>query len=352
MAQWMDSIAVNKPQPITIKEVAEEAGVSQMTVSRVLNKQKLVKESTRLKVEAAIAALNYRPNLMARSLAGGKSKLIGLAYYNPSPSYLSALLVSALKRCRDLGHHLVIEDLSDIEGDLDTSLIVKRLSSIRLNGLILAPPLSNNLTLLGLLKDMGIPVVALSFRDEESVHSSVAFDDVAAAFEMTELLITKGHRRIGFIRGPVEHPSSLQRQAGFEKALEKHGIPVDPNLMFQGDFTFVSGLELASKMLDTASPPTAVFASNDDMAAGISAGAQRRGLKIPSELSIVGFDDTAIAAAIWPRLTTVRQPIAEMAQNAVDIISEITSRTWNGEQLHVTIDAIEIVERESLTAPK
>ena len=139
---------MSKRQPITIKEVAEEAGVSQMTVSRVLNKQKLVKESTRLRVEAAIAALNYRPNLMARGLAGGKSKLIGLAYYNPSPSYLSALLVSALKECRDLGHHLVIEDLSDIEGVLDNSVIVKRLSSIRLDGLILAPPLSSNLVLL------------------------------------------------------------------------------------------------------------------------------------------------------------------------------------------------------------
>ena len=127
----LDDKKVNKRQPITIKEVAEKAGVSQMTVSRVLNKQKLVKESTRRRVEDAIAVLNYRPNLMARGLAGGNSKLIGLAYYNPSPSYLSALLVSALKHCRDFGHHLVIEDLSDIEDSLDTSAIVKRLSTIR-----------------------------------------------------------------------------------------------------------------------------------------------------------------------------------------------------------------------------
>lgn len=342
---------MSKRQPITIKEVAEEAGVSQMTVSRVLNKQKLVKESTRLRVEAAIASLNYRPNLMARGLAGGKSKLIGLAYYNPSPSYLSALLVSALKECRDLGHHLVIEDLSDIEGVLDNSVIVKRLSSIRLDGLILAPPLSSNLALLKLMQDMGIPVVALSFRDPQSNHSSVAFDDVAAAFTMTELLIEKGHKRIGFIRGPREHPSSPQRQIGYEKALKAHGIPIDKGLIFEGDFTFKSGMQLADKVLDANAPPTAVFASNDDMAAGLIAGTQRRGVKIPSELSIVGFDDTAIAAAIWPRLTTVKQPIAEMAQTAVDMISDITSANWNGQPAHVTIDTIQIVERESLTTP-
>jgi LacI family transcriptional regulator len=339
---------VNKRQPITIKEVAEAAGVSQMTVSRVLNKQKLVKESTRLRVEAAIAALNYRPNLMARGLAGGKSKLIGLAYYNPSPSYLSALLVSALKQCRDLGHHLVIEDLSDIEGDLDNSVIIGRLSSIRLDGLILAPPLSNNQTLLKLMQDMGIPVVALSYRDPGSNHSSVAFDDVAAAFLMTELLIENGHSRIGFIRGPLEHPSARQRQIGYENALKAHDIPVDKSLIFDGDFTFKSGMDLANDVLELKTPPTAIFASNDDMAAGVIAGAQRRGVKVPSELSIVGFDDTAIAAAIWPRLTTVKQPIAEMAQTAVDMISDITSSAWDGEPAHVTIDTIQIIERESL----
>ena len=339
---------MNKRQPITIKEVAEKAGVSQMTVSRVLNKQKLVKESTREKVEAAISALNYRPNLMARGLAGGRSKLIGLAYYNPSPSYLSALLVSALKHCRDLGHHLVIEDLADIENDHDTSAIVERLNTIRLDGLILAPPLSSNRALLSLIKDLGLPTVLLGNRSSIESHSTVIFDDTAAAHRMTDLLVSRGHERIGFISGPIDHPSSGKRQEGYCQALDERGLPVDDALIFQGDFTFRSGMALADKLLDLKQPPTAIFASNDDMAAGVIAAAQRRAIQIPSELSIVGFDDTAIAAAIWPRLTTLHQPIAEMAQAAVEIISQVTSSDWNGQPVHLINDNIQIIERESL----
>ncbi len=344
----LDELKLNKRQPITIKEVAEKAGVSQMTVSRVLNKQKLVKESTRERVEEAIAALHYRPNLMARGLAGGKSKLIGLAYYNPSPSYLSALLVSALKHCRELGHHLVIEDLSDIEDGLDTSAIVKRLSSIRLDGLILTPPLSGNHMMLKLIHEIGIPTVLLGNTTPEASQSSVVFDDAAASYSMTEFLIRQNHRRIGFIRGPAEHPSSQQRQEGYERALATHDIEPDGDLIMEGDFTFKSGMQIADQLLDSAEPPTAIFASNDDMAAGVIAAAQRRAIQIPSQLSVVGFDDTAIAAAIWPRLTTVRQPIAEMAEAAIDIISQITGSDWNGQSINVINDNIQIIERESL----
>ncbi len=342
---------MNKRQPITIKEVAEKAGVSQMTVSRVLNKQKLVKASTRERVEAAIAALNYKPNLMARGLAGGRSKLIGLAYYNPSPSYLSALVVSALKHCRDLGHHLVIEDLSDIEDGLDTTMILKRLSSIQLDGLILAPPLSGNTKLLELMQDIGIPTVLLGSTDDRFKQSSVVFDDRAAAYTMTCHLIDLGHKKIGFIRGPHELPWSRKRQEGYEQALIDKGIQIDKKLILEGDFTFRTGMHRGDDLLELPDRPTAIFASNDDMAAGVIAAAQRRSIQIPKELSVVGFDDTAIAAAIWPRLTTVRQPIAEMAQASVDIISDVTAEGWNGEPVRLVNDSIHIVERESLAPP-
>lgn len=342
---------MNKRQPITIKEVAEKAGVSQMTVSRVLNKQKLVKASTRERVEAAIAALNYRPNLMARGLAGGKSKLIGLAYYNPSPSYLSALLVSALKRCRDLGHHLVIEDLADIDDDADTSAIAKRLSTIRLDGLILAPPLSSNKVLVSLIRDLGLPTVLMGNADAGDQQSTVVFNDAVAGHKMTDLLIESGHKRIGFISGPATHPDSKQREEGYKEALRQHGLKVDPALICEGDFTFRSGMAHGDKLLDLDEPPTAIFAANDDMAAGVVAAAQRRSIQVPGQLSIVGFDDTAIAAAIWPRLTTLHQPIAEMAEAAVDIVSEVTSGEWDGHPIHVVNDTIQIIERESLAPP-
>jgi len=347
----LDERKLNKRQPITIKEVAEKAGVSQMTVSRVLNKQNLVKESTREKVEAAITARNDRPKLMARGLAGGRSKLLGLAYYNPSPSYLSALVVSALKHCRDLGHHLVIEDLSDIEDGLDTAIILKRLSSIQLDGLILAPPLSGNSKLLELIQDIGIPTVLLGSTDSRFKQSSVVFDDAAAAYTMTGHLIELGHTRIGFIRGPHELPWSRMRQEGYEKALVDNGIEIDKALIVEGDFTFRSGMHGGDALLGIQDRPTAIFASNDDMAAGVIAAAQRRAIQIPKELSVVGFDDTAIAAAIWPRLTTVRQPIAEMAQASVDIISNVTAEGWNGQPVRMVNDSIHIIERESLGPP-
>ncbi|WP_300394319.1 LacI family DNA-binding transcriptional regulator [Henriciella sp.] len=339
---------MSKRQPITIKEVAEKAGVSQMTVSRVLNKQKLVKESTRQRVEEAISALNYRPNLMARGLAGGRSKLIGLAYYNPSPSYLSALLVSALKHCRDLGHHLVIEDLADIDDGADTSAIVERLSTIQLDGLILTPPLSGNAALLNLIHELNLPTVLLGNTMAVESQSTVTFDDQAAAHAMTSFLIEKGHERIGLVCGPVQHPSSHQRRDGYVGALAEHGLPVEKELILEGDFTFRSGMDMGDRLLGLDHPPSAIFASNDDMAAGVIAAAQRRSVQVPGELSIVGFDDTAIAAAIWPRLTTVHQPIAEMVEAAIDIISQITSSDWDGKPQHMVNNNIQIVQRESL----
>ncbi|WP_143435530.1 LacI family DNA-binding transcriptional regulator [Henriciella aquimarina] len=341
---------MTKRRPITIKDVAEKAGVSQMTVSRVLNKQTLVKAATREKVEAAIAALNYQPNLMARGLAGGRSKLIGLAYYNPSPSYLSELLVSALKQCRDLGHHLVIEDLSDIEDALDTSAIVERLRTIHLDALILTPPLSGNAALLQLIEGLGIATVLFGNAGGGG-QSSVVFDDAAAAHAMTEHLIAHQHSRIGFVRGPDEHPSSAQRAAGYEKALSEHGLALDEQLVCHGDFTFRSGMAAGEVLLGQTVPPTAIFASNDDMAAGVIAAAHRRGLQVPAQLSVAGFDDTAIAAAIWPPLTTVRQPIAEMAQAAIGLITEVTGEDWDGQPLNRVNDIIRIVERESVGPP-
>ncbi|MCI4645237.1 MAG: LacI family DNA-binding transcriptional regulator [Hyphomonadaceae bacterium] len=340
---------MSKRQNATIKEVAEQAGVSQMTVSRVLNQRSLVKETTRLKVEAAIEALNYRPNMLARGLAGGKSMLIGLVYFNPSSGYLSELLVGALQTCRELGHHLMLEDLSEIEDGTDTSEIAMRLRKIGLDGLILTPPLSANKALIKLMHDAGVPTVLVSHEDPSGQFSSVVFDDTAAAHSMTEYLIACGHKRIGFITGPDQHPSSLSRKEGFERAMGEHDLEIDTSLVVEGDFTFRSGMEWAEQLLNKRVPPTAIFASNDDMAAGVIAAAHRRALKVPLDLSVVGFDDTAISAAIWPRLTTVRQPISEIARRAVKLLSD-----GNKAEAEVAVKAdyittVDIVERESVT---
>lgn len=320
-----------------------------MTVSRVLNQRSLVKEATRLKVEAAIEALNYRPNMLARGLAGGKSMLIGLVYYNPSAGYLSEILVGALKTCRELGHHLMLEDLSEIEEGTDTSEIAMRLRKIGLDGLILTPPLSANKALIKLMHEAGVPTVLVSHEDPSGQFSSVVFDDTTAAYAMTEYLIEHGHKRIGFITGPAEHPSSLSRKEGFERAMQEHGLDMDPELVAEGDFTFRSGMELADRLLGAGPAPTAIFASNDDMAAGVIAAAHRRSMKVPGDLSVVGFDDTAIGAAIWPRLTTVRQPIFEIARTAVKLLSDNNQSKEDVAVKAENISTVDIIERESVS---
>ena len=151
-------------------------------------------------------------------------------------------------------------------------------------------------------------------------YSCVFMNDVAAAREMTEYLIALGHERIGFINGPAGHPVTEQRYLGYTLALRSHGLDVDPQLVDRGAFTFDSGLAAARRLLSRATRPTAVFASNDDMAAGTIMAAHEMGLSIPNRLSVAGFDDSYVAQVIWPRLTTVHQPTYEMAHQAADML--------------------------------
>lgn len=305
----------------TIKEVAELAGVSQMTVSRVLNRRETVRESTRTRVEAAIRELNYRPNLLARSLAGGRSLFIGLLYHNPSRSYLGELLVGALRLCRDEGHHLVIEDFSSDDLQSAALQFAERLGGAGLDGVVLAPPMSEDEGILDALNSAQIPTVLIAPKDVSRTDISVSIDDTAAAEAMTQHVIEHGHSRIGFIRGPEHHSSARRRFKGFKAAIARSGLTVDEAWIRQGDYTYRSGMIAAEAMMGLAERPTVIFACNDDMAAGVIASAHRLGLRVPEDLSVVGFDDTVFATAIWPQLTTVRQPIADMASEAVALLA-------------------------------
>lgn len=350
-------IRMNKRQSVTIKEVAERAGVSLMTVSRVLNKQSVVKEETRARVEEAMRDLNYRPNMLARGLAGGNSIFIGLVHANPSGSYLSEFLVGALNKCRELTHHLVLEDMV-IGEDTSVEEFERHLRNIGLDGMIVTPPLSENPAFIQALRNIAAPFVLVSPGDNAPEDASVIINDRQAAEMMTTYLIEKGHRRIGFILGKPDQSSTYRRHEGFLAAMKAHGLDIAADDVIQGAFTYRSGMQAAEKILGQATPPTAIFASNDDMAAGVIAMAHQRGLKIPQDLSVVGFDDTPIATAIWPQLTTIRQPIADMAQSAVTMLSEsVAGTTGNGtgkplpRYEHLVLD-IAIVERDTVGAPK
>ena len=303
----------------TIIDVAREAGVSIKTVSRVLNREAGVHEQTREQVLAVVAQLKYRPKLSARSLAGARSFLIGLLYYDPSASFVSGVQKGAAVRCREAGYHLVVESIEDDAPDIEAQ-VDRMVAALRPDGMILTPPLCDNPQVLKVLADSGTPTVLISPGEHDPALLTVRMDDVQAAAEVTELLIELGHERIAFIRGATDQAASELRYQGFKRAMKAHGLVVDESLVYQGDFTFPSGVSGANHLLAQRNRPTAVFASNDDMALGVLSAAQRLGLQVPAELSITGFDDSPAATLVWPPLTTVRQPIEDMARMAVDML--------------------------------
>ncbi|RZJ11844.1 MAG: LacI family DNA-binding transcriptional regulator [Rubrivivax sp.] len=303
----------------TIVDVAREAGVSIKTVSRVLNHEPGVHESTRDQVLKVVEALRYRPKQSARSLAGGRSFLIGLLYYDPSAAFVGRVQQGATLRCRELGYHLVVESLHNDAPDLRQQ-IDRMVLTLRPDGMILTPPLCDNPEVLTALRDSGTPCVLMSPKRDIRGVPSVRMDDVHAAEEITNLLISLGHRRIAFIKGPADQSASAARLQGFVNALNAHDIEPAPELIQPGEFTFESGRDAAYQLLSRSQRPTAVFASNDDMALGVLAAAHRLGLNVPTELSVTGFDDSPTAALVWPPLTTVRQPVVEMARAAVEML--------------------------------
>jgi len=314
---------------ITIEDVARAAGVSAMTVSRVVNQGRNVRESTRAAVLEAIERLNYSPNTAARSLAAGEAAHIGLLYANPSAAYLAQFLIGALHAARSAGAHLVIESCESEDAD-EQAEVIRRFATSDVEGVVLPPPLSESQPILVELEAMQIPVVTVAVGSPRESGLNVRIDDYAAAMEMTRYLLDLGHRDIGFIKGHPNIIASHDRFRGFSDALTEAGLDCDAAPVEQGYFSYRSGLTAGERLLSRASPPTAVFASNDDMAAATVSVAHRRGLGVPEDLSIVGFDDTALATSVWPELTTVKQPIAAMAEAALELLIADLRRRRSG----------------------
>lgn len=329
----------------TITDVAKQAGVSMKTVSRVLNNEPNVAKTTRERVLEAAADLQYRPNLAARGLASSRSYLIALLYDNPSPNYIIQIQRGAIEACRRHGYHLLLEPMTREQASgPDTAHLLSRLG---VDGVILTPPLSDCMPLRNEMKRLGIRYVVVAPGEAGDVPS-VRMDDIKAATEMATYLIDQGHRDIGFISGHPDHVSSRKRRDGFAAALATAGLSLNDDRLVQGDFTFRSGVKAAEILLgDADNRPTAIFASNDDMAAGVVSVAGRLGIDVPNELSVCGFDNTAIAQIIWPKLTTVAQPIRQMGLKAAEILLD---RTKSDEPVVHTLD-FEIIVRESTGKP-
>lgn len=299
-----------------IEDVAEAAGVSIKTVSRVLNHEPNVRDETRQRVEQAVAQLQYKPNLSARSLAGQRAYVIVLVYDNPSRNYLTEIQGGVLEACRARHFSLVLAPVDPDDRNYVPEL-VDLIDHSRADGVVLVPPLTDDTRLLDALQERQLPFASISPRTPEG-RFGVTLDERGAVRELMAHLIQLGHRRIGHIKGPPQHGAATWRHSGYREALKLAGIPYDTVLVVKGEFTFESGVEGARRLLDLPDPPTAIFAANDDMAAGVLRVAGERGLSVPRDLSVCGFDDTPLSRQIFPSLTTVRQPTNDMGRVATE----------------------------------
>jgi len=339
----------------TIEDVASLAGVSPSTASRVVSGKFPVREANRIKVIEAVRALNYVPNQAARSLASAVQERLGVIHRTasaayPSAAYLSAFLLGAMDRCAEKGAELLMVRCEAGDTRAERLAVAKMLDSA-VTGVLLPSPRHEASILHELLREANIPMVAVGAGGAPINVPTVRVDDRAAAFEMTRYLLDLGHRKIGFITGQLSQLSGQLRLAGFEAAMR---ATADAEIcVAQGDYTFESGLTASERLIEAVDRPTAIFAANDDMAAAAVSVAQRRGLEVPRDLSVVGFDDLQIAVTLWPPLTTVRQPVGAMAAAAVDLLLREISQFRRGDQARCADQILPhvVVERQSATPP-
>jgi LacI family transcriptional regulator len=331
---------------VTLRDVAQQAGVSQMTVSRVINAQTNVRDVTRKRVQTAIKALRYLPNPAARNLARTGEVHIGIPYGVSTGNYLSELILGALEQCGLSGCHLRLENYAEPNRKRDA---IKRLIESGIDGVILPPPLRDFDELQAAVAKASVPAVLIASGSPTPYFSTVSIDEIEAAREMTHYLLGLGHRRLGFIKGHPGQCASDQRLRGYMKAMSEAGIALVADQMAQGSSTYRSGLQAAELLLASNFHPTAIFACNDDMAAATVAIAHRKGLGVPNDIAVAGFDDTPIASMMRPGLTTVQRPTLKMAKEAVELllVQVRAKRTGKPQPLGHRLLDYQLIKRES-----
>lgn len=303
---------------VTQSDVARAAGVSTITVSRVMRGAPSVEACIRKRVLSLVRELGYRPDNSASALAGARSDRVSLLHIDRSTDSLSRILIGVIEESSRLGVQMITSRVDSLNAD--PSGTVRRLVADGAAGVILAPPLGESQSLLAALQSEGMPVVAIALGAARADIMCVGIDEHGAAYEMTRHLLELGHRRIAFIRGHPGRSASNERWSGFTAAVRDSGIDSCRIAVEQGQCTYRSGVEAAKRLLDASHAPTAIFASSGDMAAGAAAAAYHRGLDVPRALTVVGFDDCHASGALWPEITTIRQPLTEMAAEAVRML--------------------------------
>lgn len=332
---------------VTIKAVAAQAGVSAMTVSNVVNRTGKASAATRARVLKVIDELGYVPSQAARRLVGSDSARIGLIYPEGESGFVNAAIVGASVTAARRGLQLL---LRGVEWRAPGAALQGASGLVRsgADALVLISPFAEALSGSPGLVSLSVPAVAVATAQPLPDMDTVRIDNHAAAYQITSLLIARGHRRIGVIAGPPTHSDSVARLEGHKAALRDHGIVPDAALCAGGDFTFASGLAAAETLLRTAERPTAIVAANDDMAAAALWSARRLGLHPPGDLAVTGFDDTLVATRVWPALTTVRQPIEAMIDKAFEMLLDRLRSDFSSEVMRDVVFEAALVERDSV----
>jgi LacI family transcriptional regulator len=301
----------------TINDIARLAGVSKKTVSRVINQSPFVRDETRERIEAVIAEWGYAPDPQARGLAFRRSFLIGMIYDNPNPQYVVNMQLGLLDGMRGSGFELVVHpcDRASPTFLADVRTFVERQ---KLYGVVLPPSVSEDERVAKLLREIGCNYIRIASVELDKPEHMIVGHDRMGGSQAARHILDLGHKRIAFISGPPSFRSSHERRGGFEDALTEDGMTLDPRYVIQGAYTFESGTACGDALLAMTPRPTAIFAGNDEMAAGVLQSARKAGLMVPRDLTIVGFDDFQIAQAVWPPLTTVRTPTREIGRMAAE----------------------------------
>lgn len=325
---------------VTIDDVAAAAGVSTKTVSRVINGEPHVSDRMRIRVESAIAELDYRPNPAARSLAASRTFLIGIITTHLQGFYFPELHRSAFRACREQGFHLALEEPA-AEGPDAGRLLERSLRNMRYEGVLVAPSVADDAGVLDVLECCEVPYVRISPAADPERSDAVCADEAQGMAQLARHLWQLGHRRIGL---PTDTDDSVigARADAFVKAWLDIGGEYGDLRFARLDWqsTIVeAGRKFAADLLTGDEPPTAIFAFNDDVAAAVIGYAGGHGLRVPDDLSVAGFDDTDIARLIWPPLTTVRQRFDEMARSAVGLLLEPSTQGVT-RRLRVPVDLV------------
>ncbi len=334
----------NKKLP-TINDVAELAGVSKRTVSRVLNKSTKVNEATRTRILEVIKELNFAPNRQARGLAGNRSFLLGLIYDVPT-LFINDIQKGMLTVCEGSGYEVVVH-ACHIESDELIDDVTRFVNRAHLDGVLVLPPVSDVEALAEKLDQMGVQFVRFSSKLGNKPWKQVVTDYMPAIMDMTGHLVGLGHRDFGFVSGPPSHVSSQKRHEVFIEALASHGLKLSRKMTAEGAFTYNSGVRAAKKLLSLKHRPTAIFAANDEMAFGVMNVADAMGIKIPDDLSVVGFDGTPFSTFVIPSLSTIIRQTDEMARLGTQKLLALINEGADAARAFETMVSPRFLPRES-----